>query len=54
MTYRAARRGAAIAGTLLFVMPVIEVFYGFNSPGPVHFIVASLGLVLVTLSGRLR
>jgi hypothetical protein len=54
MSYKEARRGAAIAGTVLFVIPVIEVYYGFNAPGPVHFIVATLGLALLGLSGRLR
>ena len=54
MTYREAKRGAAIAGAVLFAMPVMEVFYGFNAPGPVHFVVGSLGLALLLLSGRLR
>ena len=54
MTYRTARRGGAIAGALLFAMPLVEVLYGMASPGPVHFMVGSLGLGLVLLSGRLR
>lgn len=54
MTYREARRGAAIAGAVLFAMPVLEVLYGWGTPGPVHLVVGSLGIVLVTLSGRLR
>jgi hypothetical protein len=54
MSYKEARRGAAIAGTVLFAMPVIEVYYGFGTPGPVHFIVGALGLALLGLSGRLR
>lgn len=54
MTYRDARRGAAFAGALLFAMPLVEVLYGINAPGPVHFIVGTLGLGLVALSGKLR
>lgn len=54
MSYREARRGAAIAGAVLFAMPVIEVFYGFAAPGTVHFVVGTFGLALVVLSGRLR
>ena len=54
MSYKEARRGAAIAGAVLFAMPVIEVFYGFAAPGAVHFIVGSFGLALLALAGRLR
>jgi hypothetical protein len=54
MTYRTARRGGAIAGALLFAMPLIEVFYGMASPGPVHFVIGSFGLALLLLCGRLR
>jgi hypothetical protein len=36
MSYKEARRGAAIAGAVLFAMPVVEVYYGFGTPGPVH------------------
>lgn len=54
MTYREARRGAVIAGTVLFAIPLVEVMYGLGNPGPVHFIVGSIGLALIALSGRLR
>jgi hypothetical protein len=54
MTYREARRGGAIAGALLLAMPLVEVLYGMATPGPVHFVVGSLGLALVAISGRLR
>jgi hypothetical protein len=54
MTYRDARRGAAIAGTVLFAMPVLEVLLGMGTPGPVHFVVATLGATLIALSGRWR
>jgi hypothetical protein len=54
MTYRSARRGGAIAGALLLALPLIEVFFGFGQPGPVHYIVAALGVSLLALSGRLR
>jgi len=52
MTYREARRGAAIAGAVLFAMPLVEVLYGLASPGPVHFVIGSLGLALIAFSGR--
>jgi len=53
MTYRQARRGAAIAGAFLFAMPVVEIFYGMTQPGVVHFVVGTLGLGLVALASRL-
>ena len=43
MTYREARRGAAIAGAVLFAMPIAEVMLGLGTAGPVHFIVGTLG-----------
>lgn len=54
MTYREARRGAAIAGAILFAMPVAEVMLGLGIAGPVHFIVGTLGagLAAAGLSGR--
>lgn len=54
MTYREARRGAAIAGAMLLGMPLMEVAYGMASPGPLHFVVGSFGLALIVVSGRLR
>jgi len=54
MTYRDASRGAAIAGAVLVAMPLLEVLYGFGSPGLLHFVIGSFGLALVALSGRLR
>jgi hypothetical protein len=54
MSYREARRGAAIAGAVLFTLPVVEVFYGLGTPGPVHIIVSVFGLALLAVSGRLR
>jgi hypothetical protein len=54
MTYRDASRGAAIAGAVLFAMPLLEVLYGLGSPGPVHLVIGSFGLAPVALSGRLR
>ena len=54
MTYRTARRGSAIAGALLLALPIVEVQYGFASAGPMHFVVATIGLSLIVLSGRLR
>jgi hypothetical protein len=51
MTYRNAKTGAAIAGAVLFAMPVLEVFIGIGSPGPVHLLVGTMGAVLIALSG---
>ena len=47
MSYREAKRGAAIAGAVLLVMPVLEVALGLGTPGPVHFVVGSLGVGLL-------
>jgi hypothetical protein len=54
MTYRTARRSGAVAGALLLALPIVEVQYGFASAGPMHFLVATLGVSLIALSGRLR
>ena len=54
MTYREARRGAAIAGALLAGLPVVEVLYGLGPPGPVHFVMGVFGLALLGVAGRLR
>jgi hypothetical protein len=50
MTHREARRGAAVAGAILFAMPLVELIYGLGSAGPVHFIVGTLGAGLVALA----
>ena len=47
MTDREVRRGAAIAGTILFAMPVAELVLGPGTAGPVHFIVGALGAGLL-------
>jgi hypothetical protein len=53
MTYKDAKRGAAIAGALLFAMPVLDVFLGVGgTPGAVHVIVGTLGAMLIALSGK--
>ena len=54
MTHREARRGAAIAGTILLAMPLAEVMLGLGSAGPVHFIVGTLGagMIAAAVSGR--
>ena len=54
MSYKQARRGAALAGSALFAMPVLEVVLGFGTPGPLHVIVAAFGVTLVALSARLH
>lgn len=55
MTHREARRGAVIAGAILFAMPFAEISLGLGVAGPVHFIVGMLGAALVAagLSGRI-
>lgn len=52
MTYREARRGAAIAGAVLFAMPVLDVLVGVGTPGAVHLIVGTFGAMLIALSGK--
>jgi hypothetical protein len=51
MTYRNAKIGAAIAGALLFTIPVLDVFIGVGSPGPLHLLVGTMGGVLIAVSG---
>jgi hypothetical protein len=51
MTHRNAKRGAAIAGAMLFAMPVLDVFAGVGTPGALHVIVGTLGAMLIALSG---
>jgi hypothetical protein len=47
MTHREIRMGAAIAGAILFSMPVAELLLGAGTAGPVHFIVGALGAGLI-------
>lgn len=54
MTYKHARRGAAISGALLLGIPVLEVLLGYGSAGPTHFVVGSFGLVLLAAARRER
>ncbi len=54
MTYREARRGAAVAGGLLLSMPALDVLLGTGTPGLVHFIVGTFGATLLALSGTWR
>jgi hypothetical protein len=51
MTYRNAKIGAAIAGAVLFTIPVLDAFIGLGSPGPVHLLVGTMGAALIALSG---
>jgi hypothetical protein len=51
MTYRNAKRGALIAGAVLFAMPVLDVFVGIGSPGALHLLVGTMGAMLIALSG---
>lgn len=50
-SYKQARQGAALAGALLFAMPVLDVLLGAGSAGAVHLIVGALGAMLIALSG---
>lgn len=52
MTYKQARQRAAIAGAVLFTMPVLDVILGAGTGGVVHLVVGSLGAALVALSGK--
>ena len=52
MNYKDARTGAAIAGAVLFAMPMLDVLLGVASPGAVHLIVGTFGAALIALSGR--
>jgi hypothetical protein len=53
MTQRDAKRGAALAGAVLFAMPVLDVFLGVGgSPGALHLIVGTLGAMLIAVSGK--
>jgi len=54
MTHRNARTGAALAGTILFSMPLLDVFVGVGTPGAAHLVVGTLGAMLVALSGTWR
>ena len=54
MTYREARRGAAIAGAALFAMPVLDVFLGGGNGSAVHLIAGTFGATLIALSGKWR
>ena len=55
MNWRDARRGAALAGAILFTLPVIGVLMGPRPLGLDHFAVAFVGLWLMGISatGRL-
>jgi hypothetical protein len=56
MSYRQARYGATLAGTLLLGMPVMEVALGLGTPGATHVLAGSLGIGLLAAawSRRLR
>lgn len=54
MTYRDARRGAAIAGAMLLALPVLDIAMGAASAGVTHFVVGAFGASLIALSARWR
>ncbi|HXV10800.1 MAG TPA: hypothetical protein VD839_08355 [Burkholderiales bacterium] len=43
-------RGATLAGTVLFVMPVLDILLGGGAAGAVHAIVGGFGLALFAVS----
>lgn len=43
-------RGAGLAGSLLFAMPVLDVLLGGGVAGAVHAVVGSFGLALFAVS----
>ncbi len=47
MTLRDARRGAAVAGAVLFVLPVMEVLFGARGIGAEHVVTGVFGLWLL-------
>jgi hypothetical protein len=51
MTYRNARRGAAVGGSVLLIAPVLDVLLGSSSGSMVHMMVGALGAMLLALSG---
>lgn len=51
MTRFDTRAGAALAGTLLLAMPLVEVAHGFADAGPMHIVMAALGLALIAFAG---
>ncbi len=55
MTLREARKGAAIAGAVLFIIPVVEVFFGARGIGAEHLVTGVIGLWLlgIATAGRL-
>jgi hypothetical protein len=54
MTHREARSGAAIAGAILCAMPLADMLLDPGRPGPLHFVVGAMGvlLMLASLAGR--
>ena len=42
--------GAGLAGTALIAMSLLDLLLGTDSPGPVHAVVGSFGLVLLAIS----
>jgi hypothetical protein len=55
MTHREARSGAAIAGTILSAIPLIDMLLNPGSPNLVHLMIGIIGaaFILVGLAGRL-
>jgi hypothetical protein len=54
MSVREAKNGAAIAGAVLFIVPVIEVLFGARSIGAEHLVTGVLGLWLLGIAAAGR
>jgi hypothetical protein len=54
MTYRDAKRGAAMAGAMLLALPVLDLAMGVANAGVTHFVVGAFGAALIALSAMWR
>ena len=55
MTYREARTGAAIAGTILCALPLVDILHDPGRLGLLHFAIGVMGVVFfmfASLAGR--
>ena len=49
MTNRVMRRGAAMAGALLLLVPAVDIFLTHDMPTAVHALVAAYGIWLLSV-----
>ena len=45
------RAGAALAGSLLLALPLVQVAHDFADAGPRHLVMAALALTLIAYAG---